>query len=193
MNRKKVVLSILLSLLVLAIVYSFWRMPRQKSVAVLKFSPGARARAGSTLFSKNSGETAVHLDLLKRPVGEFSGFRRNIFAPIFQEKREAPPLPRVKKTKRAVLPPPLPVLQPPPVQRELAQFTFLGFLQKGNKKTIFLTSNNEIFLVKKGDTILGKYEIAGITDEVLTIRPRDNGGEIIIPLMENRPLSFAGQ
>ena len=75
----------------------------------------------------------------------------------------------------------------------MAQFTFLGFLKKDNKKTIFLSSNNEIFLVKKGDTIAGKYQVADITDEMITIRSSANGGEIIIPLVENRPLNTAGQ
>jgi hypothetical protein len=75
----------------------------------------------------------------------------------------------------------------------MAQFTFLGFLKKDNKKTIFLTSNSEIFLVGKGDTVAGRYIATNITDEALTIRSMDSSGEIIIPLVENSPLRVAGQ
>jgi hypothetical protein len=69
----------------------------------------------------------------------------------------------------------------------------MGFLKKDNRKTIFLSSNNEISLVKKGDMIAGKYLVANITDEMLSIRSSENGMEIIIPLIENRPLNVPGQ
>jgi hypothetical protein len=75
----------------------------------------------------------------------------------------------------------------------MAQFTFLGFLKKENRQTVFLTGNNEIFLVRKGDTIAGRYRVANITDEMLSVRTADNGEEIIIPLIENRPLTVTGQ
>ena len=56
---------------------------------------------------------------------------------------------------------------------------------------IFLSKDKEIFVVKKGDKIGGKYEAANITDEALTISILPDGGEIIIPLVENRPLNAA--
>jgi hypothetical protein len=85
--------------------------------------------------------------------------------------------------------------EPPSVkiQREMAQFNFLGFLKKGDRRTIFLSSSNEIFLVKKGDMIAGKYQVANITDEMLAVRSKENGIEVIIPLMENRPLAVPVQ
>jgi len=71
---------------------------------------------------------------------------------------------------------------------EMAKFTFLGFLKKDNKKTIFLHKDNEIILVKKGDKIANKYEVTNITDDVLTINSISGGGQIVIPLVENMPL-----
>ena len=35
----------------------------------------------------------------------------------------------------------------------MARYTFLGFLQKDNRKTVFLSRDKEIVLVKKGDKI----------------------------------------
>jgi hypothetical protein len=81
-----------------------------------------------------------------------------------------------------------------PVERELAQFIFLGFLEKDRKKTIFLAKNKEIFLVKKGERIAGRYEAAAISNESLTIRVVDGGAtEIIIPLIENQSLKAPPQ
>jgi hypothetical protein len=104
-----------------------------------------------------------------------------------------PPPPPPKKPPPA--PPAPPVVTPPPappvdpVARDIARFTFLGFLKKDNKKTIFLSSDKEIYLVKKGDKIAGKYDVTNVTDEALTISVASSGNEIVIPLVENRALS----
>lgn len=196
MNRQKLLLSVLLALFVLSLGYSYWRMPRQKTISTLKFPPGSVAKTNRAPTPARFDDKRVRLDLLTRTTGAFSGFRRNIFQPVFQEKLKELPGRRAKIAKSFPLPPPIqPALspQPSPVQRDMAQFTFLGFLKKDNRKTIFLTSNNEIFLVKKGDSIAGRYEVSNITDEMLSIRSLGNGGEIIIPLIENKPLFVAGQ
>ena len=72
--------------------------------------------------------------------------------------------------------------------REVAKFTFLGFLQKDNRKTIFLSKGNEIILVKKGHKISGKYEVANITNDALTINLLNSSEQVVIPLMENKAL-----
>ena len=76
----------------------------------------------------------------------------------------------------------------------MAQFTFLGFLEKDRHKTIFLAQGKDIFLVKKGERLAGKYEAVAITDEALTIRVIGEGNnEIIIPLFENQALKAPPQ
>jgi hypothetical protein len=190
MNRQKLILSVLLAILALSVAYSIWKMPRQKKVTTLAFAPGSAAKGKKLPGTAVSNDTRVHLDLLDRKPERFSGFKRNIFGSIIQGQKT----PVSKRTAPAVRPvQPVQIPQPSLAQRDMAQFTFLGFLKKDNKKTIFLTSNNEIFLVKKGDIIAGKYQVADITDEMITIRSSTNGGEIIIPLVENRPLNVAGQ
>ena len=108
-----------------------------------------------------------------------------------------PPPPQKSSPQPPVVPPKAPpaTAQPPeltPVQRDMAAFTFLGFLKKGDRKTIFLSSNKEIFLARKGDRLAGKYDVTNITDEALLITSQD-GGEIIIPLVENKPLFAPAQ
>ncbi|KAF0218295.1 MAG: hypothetical protein FD174_3048 [Geobacteraceae bacterium] len=200
MNRQKLILSVLLVLLVIVSIYSYLRLPRQKTVERLTYTSGAPSqgrKAGTPAIGVD--DKKLHLELLDREQPRFSGFRRNIFMPIFHEEVKALPPPPPAPPGRPVLPPPPPappvtappatIAEPTPVQKDMAKFTFLGFLKKDNKKTIFLSSNNEIFLVKKGDLITGKYEVANITDDALTISLLAEGGEIVIPLVENKTLS----
>lgn len=191
MNRQKLILAILLLILALALLYSFWRTPRQQRVAKLKYTPGVVAETVRTVKPVPLDEERVHLELLDRKTRRFSGFRRNIFRPIFQEEvNSLPPAARLLASPPPpVVPPPPPVVEPTLLQRDLAAFTFLGFLKKEQRKTIFLAKGKEIFLVRKGDRIAGKYEAVEITDEALTISLLEDGGEIVIPLVENMALS----
>jgi hypothetical protein len=203
MNRQKALLALLLVLFAVAAVTSYLRMPQQKSTATLKFTQGAVAAPKANSVLHTPEEVRLRLDLLGQDNARFSGYKRNIFKPLFHEeqkglplpppppppKRQAPPLASLK------VPPPVStpqVAEPTPVQRDMAAFTFLGFLKKGDRKTIFLSSNKEIFLAHKGDRLAGKYEVSTITDEALVITSPD-GAEIIIPLVENRPLAAPGQ
>jgi hypothetical protein len=61
-------------------------------------------------------------------------------------------------------------------------------MQKENRRTIFLSRDNEIILVKKGDKIAGKYEVAAVSEEMLTINLLQGGEQIVIPLQQNRAL-----
>jgi hypothetical protein len=193
MNRQRLILAVLFGVLVLAVGYSVIRFPRQKKIDKLTFTPGSGA-AGAKGSVTAGEETRVRLDLLQRNQVGFTGFKKNIFNPIFHDLSKLPP---VKPVTPAPPPPPPPVVAVPtesPVERELAQFTFLGFLEKEQRKTIFLSKNKEIFLVKKGERIAGKYEAVSITNEALTIRVLDGGTtEIIIPLFENQPLKAPRQ
>ena len=189
MNRQRLILAVLLGVLALAIGYSIVRFPRQekadKPSAVTAATP-----SGANRKSAGGVETRVHLELLQKNQESFTGFKKNIFAPIFRDLSKLPP---VKPVIPAPPPPPPPPVTPPTAintaEQELAQFTFLGFLDREKNKTIFLAKNKEIFLVKKGERIAGKYEAAAITDDALTLR-RVGGDttEIIIPLIESQSL-----
>jgi hypothetical protein len=201
MNRKKALLALLLIIFVIAAVSSYVRMPKQKTVASLKFVPGVAAKNKTEKVSQSPDEVRLRLDLLELQKDRFTGYKRNIFKPVFHEELKIlpvpPPPPPLKR--QATLPSKETQTQavqqaaePTPVQRDMAAFTFLGFLKKGDKKTIFLSSNKEIFLARNGDRLAGKYDVTTITDEALVITSPD-GAEIIIPLVENKPLSAPGQ
>ena len=216
MNRQKLALFILLIVLVLAVVWSFMSVPRQKTVTTLKYAPGqtqasvkaavatpATNAAKQTSASAATGdERTLRLDLLEREQSGFKGYRRNIFKPIFSDeiklmKLKAVAIKPPPITPVAVLPPkvepPLPVAQPETPRKELAHFIFLGFVKKDKRQTIFLSKDNEIILVRKGDKFAGRYEAKSVTEQALTIVATDSGEEIIIPLIENQPLIAAGK
>lgn len=196
MNRERLLLFIVLALFALALGYSYWKMPSQKRVTTLRYTQGGVADKPRTKPAPAGDDKTVHLERLERQTARFKGYRRNIFRPIFHEELKVPPPTVALPVPPPVMPPPRPVAPPPPpvpeltpLQRDMAQFTFLGFLKKDGVKTIFLARDKDIFLVKKGDKIAGKYAVAAVTDEALTIKTLDAGGDIIIPLVENRPLS----
>lgn len=199
MNRQKAILAALGALFICSLVYSFFRMPKQERVGKLTYQPGMTALPAKKAQSNDSDETRVRLDLLQQRPGGLPSGGRNIFQALFKTETfkmpvPLPPPPPPPPEKKVELPPPqLPAqpkaIEPTPLQRDLAKFTFLGFLKKDSRKIIFLSNGKEIFLVKKGDKISGKYDVTSLTDEALTITSIQGGGEIVIPLVENRPLA----
>lgn len=196
MNRQKVVLTVLLVMFACSVVIGYLRMPRQKSVEKLTYVSGMKVPVARQVQGTKD-ENRVHLELLDRRPPAGVTVRRNLFSSLFAPEVKKPlvplppPPPPPVKPPVAMEPPPPPapmVVEPTPLQREMARFTFLGFLKKDNRKTIFLSNDKEIFLVKKGDKILGKYDVTSLTEEALTISSLQDGGEIIIPLVENKPL-----
>ena len=198
MNRQKLVLSILLALLVCSLIYSFVRMPRQKTVDRSTYQSSQQTVSKPLKLALAEDSAKVRLDLLDRAGGAYRGGGKNIFRGEFNEevKKTRIPLPPPPPPPAKVITPPPPAADVPPeqikptqLQRDMANFTFLGFLKKESRKTIFLSNGKEIFLVKKGDRIAGKYDVTSLTDEALTITSMLDGGEILIPLVENKPLS----
>jgi len=173
MNRQKMALALLLVVFALSLAYSFMRLPQQGSVQKLKYTTGMKVDSYRTI-NKGRDDNKLHLELLDREMPRFSGFRRNIFRPIFSNEIKLASIPKKSLKPAPFTPPPPP---PPPVEKtpaqiameEVGQFAFLGYLQKENRRTVFLTKNNEITLVKKGDKIVGKYEVADITENMMTI------------------------
>lgn len=203
MNRQKALLFCLLVLLVLTMIWSYARMPRQKKVSALKYAPGAKAvtivhrETGSTARVGERGESGpLRLDLLGRETPDFKGYRRDIFKPVFVDEIRMAKLQLTTGKSRRASPPFKPVVpvNPAAVEKprmELAKFTFLGFLQKDRHKIVFLSKDKEIILVRKGDIIAGRYEASSITDQALTIKVTDTGEQIVIPLVEYSSLRAA--
>jgi hypothetical protein len=201
MNRQRLILFVLAILFVVAAVWSYTAVPRHKTVTKLTYAPGQKPKAvlPSTQTSVRQADDGriLNMTLLEQEQPDFKGYRRNIFKPIFVDEQKL-----LKMKAAAIKPPQLPPAQSQkaaPVQSvvvqpqaaALARFTFLGFIKKDDQRIIFLAKDKDIILVKKGDKIVGRYEATSITDQALTLHVTDTGDEIVIPLIENRPLAAA--
>lgn len=182
MNRQKLFLIILLGILAAAIGYAFWKSPRLERVTKplqqrIKHpeSPQAGAFPLEGLH--------VRLDLLKRKAKAYTGYKRNIFGPAFVKPPQLPAPPPEKVVVPAVKPP---VVPPQEVKKPVPRFTFLGFLELGLERTVFLSLKNEIFVVKKGKPF-GKnkeFQVVDLTHEKLEIRQGDDPRTITISLVD---------
>lgn len=185
MNRQKIALLVLLVMLLLAGLYAYFASPQQRRIGTSDSKPVApnvtkRLQAGD--------HRVVKVELLDRESGEFKGVKRDLFGNLF-------PRPKVNKVPPPVVkpPPPPPVVKlPTPVEvvrRDLARFTFMGYLRKQESWTIFLSANNEIYLVQEGDKFgrNDQFHALEITPEQLVIEQATQG-RIVIPLVEKQPL-----
>ncbi len=200
MNRQRLILALLLVIFASSLFYSYIRMPRLKTVDKLKYQTGMAATRVESKPGKDNDTERVRLDLLDRVSAYAPTGGKNIFLSLFPDEIKKssvplPPPPPPPEKKPLAIPVPQSqatepvVVEQTPLQRDLANFTFLGFLKRDGRKTIFLTNGKEIFVVKKGDKIANKYNVTSLTDESLTITSLQDSGEIIIPLIENRPLN----
>lgn len=210
MNKQKLALFVLLILFLVALAWSFYATPRQKTVSTLKYVAGQKAietrkpviavkQSSNSKKESVDVERVLRLDLLTTDKTYFKGYKRNIFKPVFldelaqmKQKKSAFKIAALN-SKESAMPKfssQLPQIAQPEAPRSvLARFTFLGFVQKDGKKTIFLSKDKEIILVKNGERFSGgRYEIRSLTEQALTILVVENGEEIVVSLAENRPL-----
>ncbi len=193
MKRQKQILLVLLIVLAAALLYSYLSSPRLERVA----SEGTMSSSGNTSSPADDARSAVdpqkvNLELLESGREKYRGYKRDIFNYYRRPKPKPKPAPKpVAKVEPEPLPepPPEPVITPR-VRKQLARFTFLGFLEKDEELTIFLSKQDELFLVKKADFFgdENQFEVVDINDEKLTIRQAGASGLIEIVLKEEEPL-----
>jgi len=182
MNRQKRLLMLLLALLALAGVYSYWALPTQQRAT-------GGPRSGTLSVPRSSpGTTGSGLtveQLLQSPPAS-AGVKRD----LFNFKKAAPPPPPPPPKIVNPLPPPPPVAaQPPPVAAPsvaAAQFDFLGQLSKGDKDLWFLASGKDIYLVATGDRFgeQQQFLLKSADKDELTIEQQGLNRPIVIRLAE---------
>lgn len=160
MNRKRLILAALVGVLILSLAYAFWATPRQEKAPPR--AEGARTTAKKPAAGKVVQPPAdrLHLGLLSQEPQPFSGTTRDIFrlqgggaAPAASgtEALEAPAV-----VEAAPPPPPSPPPTPDEILREkTAGIKVLGSLDKGGARTVFLSFDGTVSVVKAGEH-LGK-------------------------------------
>jgi len=191
MNRQKQILFILVIILLLAMVYAYWSTPEQQTVATVNATrlSGPQKRIGESTPGAVDSQR-VHLELLEVGKEDYNGSRRNIFS-YYQPAPKPQPKPAPLPPPRPVVtPPPPPVVVTPQVRQQLARFTFLGFLVKEDERTVFLSTRDELFVVKKHDYFgdNNQFKVVDVNEEEMTISQSDASGLIEIRLVEEEPL-----
>jgi len=201
----KRLLGFLLPAFIASLIYGYLQMPQQERVTTGDDKAMPRPQAKKIQQGQKSaamGREAyprLRSDLLERKSQPYPGVRRDLFSAAFMSGQgeeieilpEEQPEVIAPPVVVAVTPPPPPPLSPQAiVLQELALYKFVGFFKKGEKRTIFLSSIDEVFLVRQGD-YLGrdrKFYVVSITDTNMVLR-KDGAGDFSIKLADQESLS----
>lgn len=196
MNRKRVILAALLGVLAFCLLYAYLATPRLEKAPPRKASQRVQrsVTVAGALESKGAQER-INFDFLLAEPQKFSGAKRDIFR--FEGRRPIARAPKVALPAPVIPPVVAPVpLQPVPVdviKKALSQFTFLGFLEKAGEKSVFLSSNDSLFVVKRGESfgVDQEFLVADIDDNLLQVRHVGRDDLVEIQLIEQQKLSAA--
>jgi len=194
MNRKRVILAVLIGLLAISLLYAYIATPRLEKAPPRIASQRVRAdvREPGLLHTKGD-QQRINFAFLTVEQQKFPGAKRDIFRfggrrLVERAPQAAPRVPVKKAVAMPVSPPPVPV---DVVKKALSQFTFLGFLEKGGEKTVFLSSGGDLFMVKSGESFGAEQEflITEIDNRLLKVRHAGREGLIEIPLIDQQKLN----
>ena len=160
-EQEKKLLIALAALFMILVLYRMVTAEKPRT-APLTYPPGSVAtspvRSGITAATNGTGPLAVFIE---RRNEKFPGVVRDIFR---MENPEPKPKPKPVLVS-AVTPtvPPAPVKTPEEIARDLARadlskFRFLGYLTEKDR-SIFLSKDGELYIVKSGDRILKNYRV----------------------------------
>jgi hypothetical protein len=188
MKRQKKVLLSLLSLFLLSLVYAYWMMPEQRRLPAEVVSAPVAKRQNSL---PETDKTRLRVDLLDKQPSRYKGANRDIFnyAKV-KTKPEPKPAPKpAPVVAKPVVPAPVPVLNQV-ARQQLARFTFLGFLIKDERRTVFLKRGADLFLVQEGETFGddNQFTALAISPEEMTINQAGDSRTINILLVEKESL-----
>jgi len=181
MDRKKKLLAVLLMVWALLIGYRVAIQEEPKRVP-LKYVKGQTVSKDKVLPRTPSG-MIVQLDRLKdRSVVTLKN-TKNIFAPIQTRLPPPPPPP-------APLPPPSPPPPPTPeelaleqARRDLSQFRYIGYLNKGpGRDQAFLAREGNLFIVGKGQIISGTIYLKEVTSSYVILQEKNTQLEITLTI-----------
>ncbi len=187
------ILPILLVLLCLSVVYAIWMSPRQQTISAQQAAVQPRV----VVAAEGAGFPQLELERLDADPQPYPGARRDIFQ--FRQLRRAAPVQRGTAPKK-VLPPPE-VKQPgaaistQQVTRELSRFTLLGFVETVVGKTVFLSSEGDVYVARAGQSFGRQQEflVEQIDDDQLVVSRVGGAERIEVPLVENEPLAVSSR
>ncbi|MBW1929387.1 MAG: hypothetical protein JRH08_13700 [Deltaproteobacteria bacterium] len=183
MERKKVILFILLAIFAISVVYRVLHPYRQPRVSQLKY--GQRGKGQSRIkvkvrvTKKGTPPSSIDMDLFLHPPKHSAVIVRD---PFFLTQRKAMPIPKptAQASFKSVAPPAVTEDPKQRVTRELSQFRVFGSFENNDQIALFLERGNEILVIRQGDWIDGRYQVKKITPDSITIWAEEIGEDIHI-------------
>ncbi len=180
---KKSILYILLAILAFSVFYRAATVPEEKR-APLKYKTGAKSSelgVRSSEFKTGKEDIPrIELSKLTSAKGKPPADGVNLFYPFFVKVE--PPKPPEPLKPIVPMPPPV-----DPLEEELKLFRFLGFLEErlpaGRDKRIFLSKGQNIYIVRNGDIIEGRFRI-GVMRNMIEVVAIDSDKKVAIPIEE---------
>jgi hypothetical protein len=184
-DRKKVVLAICLCLFAISATYRLLNPYQQERVARLTYSGGSsrasKPEPGANSRAPEKEDREVWIEPLLNPPIHSARVHKN----IFQKQKPPGPGPDLSEEPVAVqtaagASPEIDKRQQ--VQEDLSKFKSFGYMQGQGDKLLFLERGKDIFLIREGDRIDGKYLVKSITEKQLIIRAESIGEDVRIDL-----------
>ena len=173
---KKSILYILLAILAFSVFYRVATVPEEKR-APLKYKTGTLPAGAGLKKGLDADIPVIEVSRLMSGRIKPPADGVNLFYPFFiKVEPPKPPEPVVP------LPPPV-----DPLEEELKLFRFLGFLEErlpdGRDKRIFLSKGQNIYIVRNGDIIEGRFKV-NIKGGVIEISGINSEKMVAIPITE---------
>jgi len=215
MNRQKLLLGILLPVLAAALLYAYLAGPNQQKAGSKKMTgPDGRTATEEMQTLKELGLQKLRIDLLEREGEPFEKPKKDIFTlqgmkaqtqepPAEQVAEEPAPeelFEEVSETPQDERPPagfeepPLPMpsdsrAEFEALKKDLAEFSYLGYVSKAGVRTLFLRRQGKIFVVRVGERFGDDFQLTAVNEGWLSLTKGDSPDLILVPTQKDAPLA----
>jgi Tfp pilus assembly protein PilP len=191
MDRKKIIMVVLVIIFLISLVYRIMHPFRQESVTELTYV-GDRVvvkaiKGDSSLSEQNASEEGakVRIDLFLSPPRHKGKVIRNVFEATTVQKTTQPAGTAKKEPQqKAALEIPKKENPLASAKQDLSRFNVFGMFERGDEKIVFLERGKEVLVVRKGDRIDGKYMVESITDQKIMLTAKQLSEPVYIMVGE---------
>ena len=192
MEKKKAILIALTALFFTTLVYRIMNPFQQQTISRLTYQSGQPVSAGTGTDQRvgrsSDPETGVMLELWMNPQRQPATVFRNIF-----EKRSVAADNAQPRTVSASSPEREPINAQSGnradsylhgLQQEISRFTAFGAYESDSARFVFLERNKDIYIVRKGDVIDGRFRIQDISNHAMTVQSETDGQSASIDISD---------
>ena len=179
MDRKKIILVVLVVIFIISLVYRIMHPFKQERVAELTYAAKRVVVKSIKGPSNRFGEKKLHtgpvvlLDLFLNPPKHKGKVIRNVFEAQAAQKTVQPTdVAKRNEQEKAALAMSKKESPLESAQKNLSRFKAFGMYESGDEKIVFLERGKEVLVIRKGDWIDGRYRVEKITDQKITLKAR---------------------